>query len=96
MDPKDPHHPLVYVVIKKWKPFKYAVTLQALIENESRNIRRWDNVGKEEHLDVFFLKDKPKKHQKRSIKGIRKLDDLKRLLKFIDNNHKKFIKEYKK
>jgi hypothetical protein len=83
-------------VIKKLEPFEYVVTLKAIIENESREIRRWDNIGKEEHMDVFYLKRKPKKHQSPSVKGILNLYDLERLLECIDRNYRRYIETYKK
>ncbi len=96
LNTRDPHHPIVIIVIKKWNPFEYVVTLKALIGNESRDIRRWDNIGKEDHMDIFFLNKKAKKHQRPPIKDIRKLEDLKRLLAYIDRNYPKFIEGYKR
>ena len=96
MNTRDPHHPIVTIIIKKWNPFEYVFTLKAFIGNESKDIRRWDNIRKDDHVDIFFLNKKAKKHQKPPIKNIRKLEDLQRLLSYIDKNHRKFIKEYKR
>jgi hypothetical protein len=96
LDTRDPHHPVITIIIKKWNPFEYAVTLKAIIGNESRDIRRWDNIGKEDHVDIFFHNKKTKKHQKPPIKKITKLEDLKGLLDYINRNYNKFIQEYKR
>lgn len=72
------------------------VTFKAFIGGESKDIRRWDNVGKEDHMDIFFLNRKDKKHQRAPIKNINKLGDLKRLFAYIDRNYTKFIEEYKR
>lgn len=96
LNTRDPHHPIVTIIIKKWNPFVYVVTFKAFIGSESKDIRRWDNVGKEDHMDIFFLNKKVKKHQRTPIKDIRKLGDLKRLLTYIDRNYMKFIEEYKR
>ena len=96
LNTKDPHHPIVTVIIRKWNPFVYVVTFKAFIGNESKDIRRWDNVGKKDHMDIFFLNKKAKKHQRTPIKDIRKLEDLKRLLAYIDRNYIKFMEEYKR
>jgi hypothetical protein len=91
---RDPHHPIVTIIIKN--PFEYVVTLKAFIGNKSKDIRRWDNVRKKDHMDIFFLNEKANKHQKTPIKDIRKLGDLKRLLAYIDRNYIKFIEDYKR
>ncbi len=96
LDTRDPHHPLVTIIIKKWNPFEYVVTLKALIGNESRDIRRWDNIRKKDHVDIFFLTKKTKKHQRPPIKPIKKLNDLEELLDYIDRNYLRFIKDYKR
>lgn len=96
MDTRDPHHPLVTIIIKKWYPFEYVVTLKALIGNESRNIRRWDNIRKKDHVDIFYLTTEPRKHQRTPIKPIKKLSDLNELLDYIERNYLRFIKDYKR
>ena len=94
--PKDPNHPEMVIIIKNWKPFEYIVTLKAYLDNETVDIRRWDNIDKEDHMDVFYSDGKTKKHQKSSLGKIRNLDELKVLCIYIDKNHKKFIEKYKR
>lgn len=96
LDTRDPHHPVVTIIIKKWNPFEYAVTLKAIIGTESKDIRRWDNIRKKDHVDIFYLNKKTKKHEKPSIKKITKLDDIEGLLEYINKNYNKFIQEYKR
>ena len=60
--PKDPNHPEMVIIIKNWKPFEYIVTLKAYLDNETVDIRRWDNIDKEDHMDVFYSDGKTKKH----------------------------------
>jgi predicted KAP-like P-loop ATPase len=86
----------VTIIIKKWNPFEYVVTLKALIGNDTRDIRRWDNIRKKDHVDIFFLHKEPKKHQRPPIKQIKEISDLEELLVYIDRNYLRFIKDYKR
>ncbi len=96
LNTRDPHHPIVSIIIKRWNPFEYAVTLKAFIGNESRDIRRWDNIRKEDHVDIFSISEEPKKHQRSPIKPIKKLGDLDELLDYIERNYLRFVEDYKR
>jgi hypothetical protein len=86
----------VTIIIKEWNPFEYVVTLKAMIGNNTRDIRRWDNIRKKDHVDIFYLNKEPKKHQRPSIRPVKKISDLEELLEYIERNYLKFIKDYKR
>jgi hypothetical protein len=94
--PKDPNHPELVIIIKKWRPFEYVVTLKAYLGNETVDIRRWDNIDKEDHMDVFYSNGKSKKHIRPPLGKINNLEDLKELCIYIDRNHKKYIEKFKR
>lgn len=94
LNTKYPRHPVLSIVIIGWQPFTYAVTLKALIEGKSREIRRWDNVNKPDHVDIFNKDGKTKKHQRSPIGRIENLNDLERIFIYASKNHQKIIEEY--
>ncbi len=96
LDTKEPRHPVLSIIVIRWQPFTYAVTLKALIEGKSREIRRWDKVNKPDHVDIFYQDGTRKKHQRSSIGTIENLDGLERIFIFASENHQRMVEEYLK
>jgi predicted transcriptional regulator len=94
LDTKDPNHPIVTIVIRNWNPFTYVVSLRVQIMDESKEIRRWDNVNRPDHVDIFSSTNPPRKHQKSPCGMIKRLSDLEKIFYHIENNYMRFIKEY--
>jgi len=59
---KDSRHPILTIVILDWEPFTYAVTLKAIIDGVKKDIIRWDNVGKPDHVDKFHINGSKQAH----------------------------------
>jgi len=95
LDTRDIHHPTITIVILRWHPFTYAVTLCATVENEEASVRRWDNVNKPDHVDIFYKGRPPSKHQVSRLGRIESLPDLERVLVHIERNYMRYIEEYK-
>ena len=91
---KDPHHPILTIVILDWEPFLYAVTLKAMIDGVQRDIRRWDNVGKPDHVDIFHFNGSREKHQISPVGKILKLGDLEEIFVHVGMNYRKMLDDY--
>ena len=93
MDPRDPWDPKITFVILGWHPFTYAVTLMATIDGVVRYIRRWDNVEKPDHVDIFYQSGRIDKHKRPPLTPIKGLQDLIKLGDHIAKKHRYYIKE---
>ena len=94
IDTKDPHKPIITIVIISFKPYVYAVTFRAFIDGQNRDIRRWDNVNKPDHMDIFHLRKPERKHLKSSLGKVRKTSDLQKIVIHIFENWRKYVKQY--
>jgi hypothetical protein len=94
LDIKDPYHPIITVVIKSWHPFIYAVTLKATIHGEIRDVRRWDNINKPDHVDIFYISGKVEKHQKIPLGKITGIRGIKRLGEYIEERYQHYIRQF--
>ena len=61
LDISDKCQPVISVIIKSYKPFKYAITLKIIDGNLSRNVIRWDNINHPDHVDKFYKFQENKK-----------------------------------
>lgn len=96
LDTEDPNHPIITISIRCWDPFKYTVCLRAMIAQENKEIIRWDNVNRPDHVDVFFLNGPPRKHQRSSLGRMQRLSDLGRIFDHIGKHYKRYINDYKR
>lgn len=94
LDISGKYQPVISVVIKRYKPFEYAITLKILEGNLSRNVIRWDNINHPDHIDKFYKYKENKKHLKSPIGMISNLNDVTKLCNYIDKNHTRMIKNY--
>jgi len=87
------YHPIIYVGIHQDYPFMYSVTLKAMINKEMKEIRRWDNVNKPHHVDIFHPYKKTNKHVENHF-AAKKVNELKGLFEYIEKYYIDFIKQY--
>ena len=93
LDPEDPRDPKVVYVILDWHPFTYAITLKAMIDGKERHIRRWDNIRKPDHVDIFYMSGRIEKHRRPALTPIENLQDLRELGDHIAKRYGYYIKE---
>ena len=94
LDITDRYQPLINIVIKNFKPFRYSVTLFILDGDCISNVMTWENYHATDHMDLFF-KDKPaQKREKSKFGKIKSINEIIKLCNYIDKNHSKLISQY--
>ena len=92
LDPRCEISPELIFVIQSWNPFEYSVTLRVKLNEDSHDITRIDNIGKDDHRDQFFLNSQPKKHLPIPISNIKNLNGLKTIAIYLEKNWQRFYK----
>ena len=93
LNPKMKYQPEAVIKIHSYYPFTYAVTLTAVINDTHKQIRRWDNVGKKDHIDIFHGTGKITKHV-RSKFEIKNMEQLGKLYENVKKHHLSFIVKF--
>ena len=94
LDLMNDYLPVITIVIKKFKPISYAVSLKIIDGSEISEVVIWENIHASDHMDQFYRQQKAKKRCKSSMGKISNLNDISKLCHYIDKNHKRFILKY--